>query len=383
MEIYMKKSNLSLFGLGILMILFAGCSDPVAVTPPEEPNVHSFTVDIKVGGVSQVPMNLGAADPDRSIAGPNSARIKGSNIRNFVQLIAVTEGGELAAFDEVRKMKSDGTEVNIRVNSLPFGKTYYFLLLMGHWEHDGNYNYTKAPPTLLAAGLKKHQVITGDEKITVTMWPIVVDTRFFTTGVYVPVDLRDIEPQITNGQPKWLDLYMADWEVIWTIKRESGSATDGLADLIQAQQIRFPGTSKLLLKSKKTIVRGEGLNDLVVTDKNIETENVITLMLGRYTDGADRDEKTGSVAFNLEYVPFNLRASEGGTNPWNEVDDRSVFDLSGTSEPVWIIRNGLNDLPWNNETNYEAVGNGGTANGNGAIAFKLQEGGSFVIVIPW
>jgi hypothetical protein len=60
---------------------------------------------------------------------------------------------------------------------------------MGHWERDydaeknaedGKYQYTADPPALLAAGLKE-QEIKGSGKVTVTMWPIEVDT-VFTTG---------------------------------------------------------------------------------------------------------------------------------------------------------------------------------------------------------
>jgi hypothetical protein len=60
---------------------------------------------------------------------------------------------------------------------------------MGLWDRDYEveaeaqddlYKYTDNPPTLLAAGLKE-QTVTGSGKVTVTMWPIVVDT-VFTSG---------------------------------------------------------------------------------------------------------------------------------------------------------------------------------------------------------
>jgi hypothetical protein len=160
----MKVIRLNLFVLGILTALLAGCFDSITTDPPrqdetQEVIISPFTVDILIGDASE--------DRARTIAGPDSNRIKaeGANgIRNFIQLIVVTEAGEIAAFDEVRKSSDSQAAANLRIDSIPFGQKYYLLLLMGHWERnygEGGYAYKEDQrPTLLAAGLHD-QLITG------------------------------------------------------------------------------------------------------------------------------------------------------------------------------------------------------------------------------
>jgi hypothetical protein len=64
------------FAAGILAVLLAGCFNPITVFPPEAeetgwetPKLESFTVDVLVG--------KDAGSRDRSVAGPDTARIKG------------------------------------------------------------------------------------------------------------------------------------------------------------------------------------------------------------------------------------------------------------------------------------------------------------------
>jgi hypothetical protein len=377
----MQKGKRVFFELALLVSLLAGCADPITITPtpitptPEEnPDLQSFTIDIKVEKGNSLAES-------RSIAGPSWSHIKGGNIRNTLQISVADEAGNIVAFTEARKAGADETTATVMIDSLPLNKTYYFLTLMGYWEHDGNYNYKTDPPTLLAAGLTKEQMVMGLETITVTMWPISVDTKFTTTHSIVPADFREIEPIISAGTPDTVSLYRGEWNVTWTIKRE-GVPANGLTDLLAAQKVRFPNAGNLLVKSKKTILRGQSLGDDVQSYADVETGNAITLGLGRYASEKDRDQKTGSAAFNLEYVPFSVRAA-GGTNPWTRFDDKSAFDLSGTNEPVWIIRNGLNDLDQTSATNFETFSqSGNTANANGAIVFKVKLA-SVNIVFPW
>jgi hypothetical protein len=81
-------------------------------------------------------------------------------------------------------------------------------------------------------------------------------------------------------------------------------------------------------------------------------------------------------------VPYNLTA--GGL--WSGFNSQSAFDLDGTNAPVWIIRNGINDLAQTAATDFTAfhnIGNPGAAaaNGNGAVRFAIavktpSEGGA-------
>jgi hypothetical protein len=378
----MKKTRSYLFGLGILAALFAGCFNPITVRPPENVGDHSFTIN----------MVIGQDDQARTVIGPNAARIKGKNILNFIQLIVVdTETKEIVAFAEKLRKDDEDNAATLTINALPFHKIYAFLFLMGHWERDypnksnGDYNYKDGPPTLLVAGLEE-KLITDSKTLSVIVWPIIVDTEFTTRDAAVPMDSRSKQPEVNaaTGKIGTVNLHKGDWNVTWTIKCRDTGESDGLAELIEAQRIRFPEAgAKLLLKSKKTILRGEDRSPLEVS-YDPETENVITLGLGDYAKGSDRVGKTGSVTFNLEYVPFNIRGSEE-KNPWEAFNGISAFDLAGANEPVWIIRNGINDMAQDSNTNFKTFGTG-TANGNGAISFKILNvvsNGTVTISIPW
>jgi hypothetical protein len=378
----MKKFNPNLLGLVILMALFAGCVNPVTVIPPANSSADSsFIIDIMIGNESKVPMDMTGTDSGRIIAGPDSSQIKGVSC-NIMQLIVVNRAGQIVSFDEARRRSNSETEVELGVNFIPLGETYYFFLLIGHWEHDGNYNYKNESPTLLVAGLQE-ELVKEYGKISITMWPITVDTKFKSVDPSVPVGSREKEPAINAGKPTAVELHKGNWTVTWTINRETKTGTNnGLADLIRAQSILFPtAKDNLRLKSKKTILRGTRFSDDVGFSADAETGNVITLDMGQYTAGSDRKGESGSVTFSLEYIPFNLRASEQ-FNPWKKFNSRSEFDLSGTNEPVWIIRNGVNDLPQDSLTNFNTLGDG-ESNGNGAISFIVPKTGDFVIQIPW
>lgn len=377
----MKKVNMNLFGLGILTALFTGCFSPVTVIPFADSLAYYFTIDLMIGKESKVPMGGTEASGDRTIAGPGLAQIKGAGC-NIIQVLVLNTEGELVTFDEVRRTNDSETEAKIKLDFIPFNKTYHFLLLMGHWEHDGDYNYIEDhPPTLLAVGLKEERVI-ENKKVTVTIWPITVDTKFTSVDSGVPAGMRKKEPVIKDGKPGPVELHKGNWTVNWTINRGNPeSAANGFTDLILAQQILGYDSDKLLLKSKKTILRGEGLEDLEEIIYEPETGNVITLDMGTYTSKSDRKEKTGSAAFSLEYIPFNLRGSEDA-NPWKAFNDKSVFDLTGAREPVWIIRNGINDLPQDSLTNFNTLGDG-TSNGNGAISFNILKTADVQVVVPW
>jgi hypothetical protein len=373
----MKKSTLlGLFSLGFLAVLLAGCFNPVEAIPAKQDDpiidsvIEPFTYDILIGG------------DGRSIAGPDAARIQG-DIRNIVQLIVVDDSGKIVAFEEVRRKSDTERDATLTVDTLPFDHTYHFLLLMGHWERDylpgnGDYQYTADPPTLLAAGLKE-QHITGSGKITVTMWPIVVDMAF-TSGNLTKA------PEVTAGKPGKVILHPTAWNVTWTIKK--GLTGNGLTDLVKAQNIIADTGETLRLKSRQTLVREGGEAAWVAAESADLSGNVITQSIGAYTSGFRRVGKEGAVNFKLEYVPFNL--TDG--NLWTSYDEDSGFDLNG-KPPVWVIRNGVNDETQTDATDFTAfhnIGNNGmgAANGNGAVRYGIAaktpgdgDGGGSTLVI--
>jgi formylglycine-generating enzyme required for sulfatase activity len=308
-------------------------------------------VDVLIGKDS------GSHGLGRSVIGPGESLIKtGGYIRNLYQLIVADNEGNIAAFDEVRRESADDTAGELRIEAMTFGKDYHFLLLVGYWEHDGDYAYAEnKPPTLLAAGLKS-QKVTGSGTVTITMWPIVVDTKF--------VKGEDTVEAAVNG----VSLTPEAWDLVWEVTR-GASGTDGLVCLRNAQKAAGGGDT-LGYRNLKTIVRGEGINGGNDTKTAAvlggTLKNQITLGVASYIT-AGRGGKQNSANFNLEYVPFGLNDSG-----WSGFDEKSRFDLSEEG-PVWIIRNGINDLAQNAATTFAGSGEwGGTKNGNGAVAFATD-----------
>jgi hypothetical protein len=378
MEVRVKAGKLNLFALGILPFLLAGCFSPTSVMAPKDdastPDYAPFSVEIQVG----------VTGGTRSIAGPTAARITG-DIRNMVQLMVIDSAGDIVAYDEVRRKNDTETDAVLVIDNIPFAEKYYFFLLMGHWERDyaaeslpGNAGYKykeNEPPTLLAAGFRE-EMIEGNKTVTVTMWPIVVDTKFTTADNNVPVISRTAEAVVTAGKPGKVSLLPVEWGVSWTI-RQGTSPTGGLAALFEAQKILTPlNTTSLLLKSQKTVLRAEGLPESISTYTPAVTNDVnqpIFLNLDNYTNGITRINTEGSVNFRLEYIPYN----NTDAGKWQRYDEKSVFDLSGEDGklPVWIIRNGVNDAAQNTNTDFNNLGKTGhsTANGNGAVSFTIAE----------
>jgi hypothetical protein len=233
---------------------------------------------------------------------------------------------------------------------------------------DGQYVYTDKPPTLLAAGLKE-QAVTGSGKVTVIMWPLVIDTEF-RSGT------RTAAPEVTAGKPGAASLLPVNWDVKWTITR--GISGNGLSDLVKAQKIPNKSAGDVLLpKSTPQIlvrVRNEVPGDGTWITASLGG-NVLIGSIGVYTEGFSKIGTKGSVNFKLQYIPFNL-AGTGETNPWAVYNGKSVFDLGDQKEPVWIIRNGVNDLAQDGNTDFTrfhhiAGGDWGNANGNGAVRFEV------------
>jgi PBP1b-binding outer membrane lipoprotein LpoB len=359
----MKNMKAQLFIFGILAIVLAGCFNPTNALSPKQgdPASKPFMMDVVIGKDTE---------DARSVAGPKAERIK-ENIRNIVQLIVVDDKGSIVAFDEVRRGSDNEDKAKLRVETLLFNKKYHFLLLMGHWERNygaetnGNYMYTKNPPTLLAAGLTA-KTITGSGTVEIPMWPIVVDTVFTTTDTDVPGASRQVEAKVTDGKPSAVNLLPVDWNVIWTLKR-GDTGTNGLTDLITAQNIgASTPNSTLQFKNRQAIVRKTGGTDSLKT--LTIRDNAVTLSISGYTAGVKHIGTSGSVNFELEYVPLN----KTGAGIWTAFKDKSKFDLSENKPPVWIIRNGVNDKAQDNVTDFEKFGNYKNVNGNGAVSFVIK-----------
>jgi formylglycine-generating enzyme required for sulfatase activity len=365
----MKNAKLKgFFAFGFLAVLFAGCFNPVTATSPktDDSAAEPFTIRVTISKKGEV----------RSVAGLDADLIKAAGpggVRNFIQLIVTNSEGNIVAFEERRRESAGKAAAPLSIDSIVFGDTYCFLLLMGHWERNGEsagrYLYHEGrPPTLLATGLKE-QKITDSGEIVITMWPIVVDTSFAAANTDVPEDSRTTGPKMLSGTPLPSELLPVEWDAVWTIKR--GKAEGGLNDLIRAQKVMDPASGDLLrLKAKRTSARGDGFNVPVQINVPAETGNVITQNIGAYTSGPHLIGTSGSAYFNLEYVPFSLTGPKSA-GIWNKFDDGSKFDLSAEG-PVWIIRNGINDEVQDTATNFTSLGDG-TANGNGAVVFTVTE----------
>jgi hypothetical protein len=246
---------------------------------------------------------------------------------------------------------------------------------MGHWEHKGYDYYDEASefraPTLLAAGLKDLKV-EGSGKITVVMWPIVVDTVFTAEGN------RTAAPAVSDGKPGKVSLLPLEWGVKWTVKK--GASGNGFEDLITAQKVTDAAAGNNLLVTSKAIIRTGGQentsNTLTIAGKEIRGfigNDSVQPNKESYTAGITKIGTEGSVQFNLEYVPFNLN----DTDKWSSYIGKSKFAVSGKKIPVWIIRNGINDLAQDSSTDFTKFGenSNANANGNGAVSYVVAADG--------
>jgi hypothetical protein len=361
----MKNVKLMRFFVsGLVMVLLGGCFSPVVVAPSK--NGDSAVDMLPQAGSPDDPFPfeiwIGKKDDARAIASLEAARIKNSGIRNIVQLIVVDDATKnIVGFDEIRRSNDSHSFADISLDSLAFGRSYSFLLLMGYWERSGttsqgNYAYDETrTPTLLAAGLIANKTIVESGRIPVTMWPLVVDTTF-TAGS------QTVEAVIGQGGASLLPV---NWAVEWRVKRNSAD-TNGFEDLIRAQKVINASLNELQVKSKQVIVQGTS------TAISNSISGPITVDIGSYTSGFAKIGESSSVQFNLEYVPFNL--TDG--SKWTAFNAKSAFNLNGKA-PVWIIRNGINDLAQDANTDFTAFAPGSSSNAknaNGAVYFRVAPG---------
>jgi hypothetical protein len=353
-----SRSLLSVLSGFLACLFLAGCFNPIAFAPGGEEEEaaaaypESFTVEVLVGD----------DPPARSVAGPASNQITQGGLLNVIQLIVTNDEGALVAFDEVRRPNGGQTAAELWIRKMPFGRTYNFLVLMGHWdrnytaeEENGDYVYIEnRPPTLLAAGFQS-ELVNASGTIMITMSPIVVDTKFTEHTSGAPVVVQPQVPQaVSLPQVK-------EWDVTWTIQRGTGGES-GLSNLLAAQKSmpNHGGDTSLVFKSLNTLVR-QGAENWTSASLKGDKGNVITQSLNGYTSALG---SSGSVNFKLAYIPFGLAWPEGVVNnPWAGYNLISAFNLEGGA-PEWIIRNGINDAAQTAATSF-ADGK----NGNGAVLF--------------
>jgi hypothetical protein len=174
------------------------------------------------------------------------------------------------------------------------------------------------------------------KEVIITMWPIVTYTSFTSGDVRTGGD----NPQLLLDVP---------WEVEWAITKNAGNE-NGLEPLINAQKAILGDENGLLLVTGKRnfIGRRDGTDNKSTTVAGTTTGPKISFRPEVDTYEVVELDNPYAVNFNLDYVPFNITAPAD----WAEYVGESYLDLS-TGGPVWVIRNGLNDLPMDENTTFD------------------------------
>jgi hypothetical protein len=313
------------FVAGFLSVLLAGCFNPITPTdssPPqrqeEEDGPASFTVDILFGE---------AAAEARFLAGPAADQLGG--LYNFMELV-VLDGSDKVVSGQAGNI--EGTSMTLSVANLSVKTSCHVRLLWGGLVADGS-----RPLTLLAAGLQSQEVKLSGEKVTITMWPIEVETEFVLPAASIALEKKDeFTPAALPGA--------GAWTVRWTLGGRAGKAAAAL--LAARKKVSTAATAAAAFDQA----------DLTVTLKGAAVEdaaaagNAVTAPLGDLAVGDN-----GSVFFNLKYRAFNLS------------DNNSLKE--------WTIRNGVNDNAQDANTDFSspAAWASGGKNGNGAVNFAVVQ----------
>jgi hypothetical protein len=141
--------------------------------------------------------------------------------------------------------------------------------------------------------------------------------------------------------------------------QRAAAGTDGFVTaLIPAQKLITTTGDELLIKDKKILRSGSAVSSSGTGSTGKSVSYAIPA-----GDTANGDK--GNVNFNLEYLPFNLDAGA-----WSGRTSVYFPDLDSQG-PVWIIRNGTNDLAQNTDTDFVNFGKNGS-NGNGAVRWEVK-----------
>ncbi|MDR2247810.1 MAG: hypothetical protein LBE17_14260, partial [Treponema sp.] len=291
-----------LAGVGVLAILLAGCFSPITAIPPAAPvsaprqqgdgGPAPFTVDIR--------LSLGDdAAEARFLAGPSADQLAG--IYNFMELAVLD--------DKASKTIFTATEAG----------------------RDGN----GPMPGKMGAGLQS-QAIDKSGKVTITMWPLEVDTAFILTAKNNRKGVKEDARVYLRGA--------GTWTVRWTFA--AGTKGDTMKTLLDAKQVVSAGAAAVFEQADLTVRREAAAGTGAVVDLHTVTAPLGDLAVG--------DE--GAVSFNLKYRAFNLS--------------------SNNSLKEWIIRNGVNDSAQDANTDFgnpAAWTGGGGKNGNEAVSFAVRD----------
>jgi hypothetical protein len=279
--------------------------------------------------------------------------------------------GRIVSFAEERKKTVNDEGVTLPV-SVQAGETSHFLFLQGHWPYtaksdQGVYTYENKSPTLLQAGFVSAPITRGNNVISIAVRTLVADTAFVPAAA---LKVKGVEPKAVGAVSH---LIPGEWSLTWTIKQgwvdeddedKSRAEGNGFEALVNARKILYPSTAIPAFKSRKGLVDDKPVdatsltvsgNVISLTQKNLEASGV-----------------THYANFNLEYVPFGLTEKDGGWADWAKYNAKSEFKLN-EGGPVWIIRNGINDLAQDGNTKYGEMGKtpAPAKNGNGAVNYKV------------
>jgi hypothetical protein len=354
-----------------LTALLAGCFDVVNVVPPDGKGP-----EITPPGTEEdqpFPVNIKVSKDARSIVSATSHDIKFNGLRNFAQLIVVgprrdegivTDPEAIVAYGESRKKTATDTSGSLQISGMTEGDTYKFILLMGYWEWDPDKNKQDGPttilgynedasPVVLAAGFYEEEYKGGDI-ITVMMYPLVIETVFETIGTKE-------EPEV--GQPTSLQLNGNPWIVTWKIDERGFQA---LRNAHSRTDDQLPVVSGTYFKQ---IASQPDPDKKAISDTKL-ISNPLVFDIGKY-EKLD-DIKTGTVYFNVEYVPGATTLNWGD---WNNISCFTLLEDKTPKPPIWIIRNGLNDKAQDGKTDFSQAGIDSAAyNGNGGIVFTVAKG---------
>jgi hypothetical protein len=352
----MKVLFLTLFGFLAASLLLgclnpvsfnAGQAEPESVSASKAADWEPFTVTLTINGDGSASMDGGGSA--RAVAGLPGDTIKGNGngARNYMQLI-VAQNGQIQSISENRQTAAGGgASFSPNVSS---GNNYDFLFLMGHWERDNDgtpYQYKNDLPTLLAAGFTSYSILPGSNTVTITMYPLVVETKFTSAASSA------VENQAAGVFP----LIPGTWTMEWNVTNGAGGINP-FDKLVEAQK-KITGQASnntLLLKSQSAV----GSSSL--TGGNL-AGHIFTQPIGTYK--LPQTGTTGNANFKLEYVPFGVLNSVSW--PSNSVLNK----INGV--PVWIIRNGVNDTVQNSSTDFSTPNDwaAGSKNGNGAARWTI------------
>jgi hypothetical protein len=169
---------------------------------------------------------------------------------------------------------------------------------------------------------------------------------------------------------------------MWTIQRGVGG--NGLADLVKAQKAANTGASDALLQpygEPQFKLNGGAGTDISLSGYPVW--NIIRGAIGTFGwNDIGQVSGKGYVNFNLAYAPFNLTNAddwETVQESFVEAETESVFHIDTGEVPKWIIRNGVNDLAQDPDTDFikfmklsNETLDFPAANGNGGALFTVE-----------